>query len=112
MQQGTYGMTWRPDGWSVSLGGYRVHKPLPGAGTSTVMAELVRQVTSSCAERGRALAATWNVHVGLTDALAGALAMAQVSLPGPYMLLPSGEAWLIRVQAAQPHRPMTECHGL
>ena len=50
------------------------------------MAELVRQVTSSCAERGRALAATWNLHVGLTDALTGALANAPVFLPDLYKL--------------------------
>lgn len=41
-----------------------------------VMAELVRQVISSSAERGHALAATWNLHIGLTDALTGALAIA------------------------------------
>ena len=86
MQRGTHGMTWHTKGCPGSRGKYRVHKPVPGAGTSTVMAELVRQVTSGCAERGRALAATWNLHVGLTDALTGALAMDSVPLPGPYTL--------------------------
>ena len=55
------------------------------------MAELVRQVTSSCAERGRALAATWNLHIGLTDALTGALAMTPGSLPALYTPLLSTE---------------------
>ena len=51
------------------------------------MAELVRQVTSSCAERGHALAAAWNLHLGLTDALTGALALSPVPLPGPPTIL-------------------------
>ena len=63
-----------------------------------VMAELVRQVTSSCAERGHALAATWNLHIGLTDALTGALAMAPIPrLNCPQFLFQMGEeASLIR----------------
>ena len=87
MQWATCGMTWHAEGCPVSRGECCVHKPVPGAGTSTVMAELVRQVTSSCAERGRALAATWNLHVGLTDALTGALAMSSISFLDPSMIL-------------------------
>lgn len=46
-----------------------------GAGTSMVLAELVRQVESSCTERGHALASAWNLHVGLTDAMTGAFSL-------------------------------------
>lgn len=41
-------------------------------GTSMVMAELVRQAESACAESGHVLAATWNLHLGLADAMTGA----------------------------------------
>ena len=37
-----------------------------------VMAELVRQAESTCAESGHVLAATWNLHLGLADAMTGA----------------------------------------
>ena len=42
------------------------------AGTSMVMAELVRQAESTCAESGHVLAATWNLHLGLADTMRGA----------------------------------------
>ena len=51
-------------------------KILLTAGTSMVMAELVRQAESACAESGHALAATWNLHLGLADAMTGADAVA------------------------------------
>ena len=37
-----------------------------------VMAELVRQAESACAESGHVLAATWNLHLGLADTMTGA----------------------------------------
>ena len=37
-----------------------------------VMAELVRQAEGACAESGHVLAATWNLHLGLADAMTGA----------------------------------------
>ena len=44
------------------------------AGISMVMAELVRQAESACAESGHVLAATWNLHLGLADTMTGAAA--------------------------------------
>ena len=90
------------------------HKPLPGAGTSTVMAELVRQVTSSCAERGRALAATWNLHVGLTDALTGISYHVSCFFAWSLHVSTSklvNEHCSSGLQAAQAHRLCSDCHG-
>lgn len=36
-----------------------------------VMADIIRQAEASCAERAHALASTWNLHLGLTDAMTG-----------------------------------------
>jgi len=37
-----------------------------------VMAEMVRQAESACAESAHVLASTWNLHLGLADAMTGA----------------------------------------
>ena len=83
------------------------------------MAELVRQVTSSCAEQGRVLAATWNLHVGLTDALTGALAMVTTSEPALavnrmvssiHQVCRQG-SFMSPFAACQSAWPLTDCSG-
>ncbi len=41
------------------------------AGLAAAMADLIRQVDTSCAERGCALALTWNLACAVSDALIG-----------------------------------------